>query len=68
MVFFETSAKTAEGVEDAFTKATKHILNGILGGNYDLNSSEAIGIKPGNQAPKIKNSLPLQEPKQELPK
>jgi len=41
-------------VEDAFSKATKAILNGILGGNYDMNSAEAIGIKPGNQAPKIK--------------
>jgi len=32
LVFFETSAKTSEGVEDAFVKATKQIYNGILGG------------------------------------
>lgn len=53
-MFFETSAKTSEGVEEAFTKATKHILNGILGGHYDLSSAEATGIKPGNAAPNLK--------------
>ena len=47
LFFFETSAKTAAGVEETFTQATKQIYQGILDKKYDM-EGDAIGIKPGN--------------------
>ena len=47
LIFFETSAKTAENVDQTFIYATKIIYNNIGRGEYDL-ANEAIGIKPGN--------------------
>ena len=47
LIFFETSAKTAENVDQTFNYATKIIYNNIGRGEYDL-ANEAIGIKPGN--------------------
>jgi len=50
LIFFETSAKTAAGVEETFVQATKQIYQGIMTKQYDTDG-EAIGIKPGNVAP-----------------
>lgn len=47
LIFFETSAKTSAGVEDAFVSASKEIYKGILEQRYDMDG-EAIGIKAGN--------------------
>lgn len=47
LVFFETSAKTAKGVDDTFTQAAQQIYSGICAGKFDQDG-EAIGIKPGN--------------------
>ena len=47
LIFFETSAKTAENVDQTFIYATKIIYNNIGRGEYDL-ANEPIGIKPGN--------------------
>ena len=47
-MFFETSAKSAENVEETFIHATKVIHNNVVRGDvYDL-ANESIGIKPGN--------------------
>ena len=51
LIFFETSAKTAENVEETFTHATRVIYNNVLKGDfYDL-ANESLGIKPGNTHP-----------------
>jgi len=47
LIFFETSAKTSENVDQTFIHATKIIYNNIARGEYDL-ANESIGIKPGN--------------------
>ena len=48
LIFFETSAKSAENVDETFTHATKIIFNNVTAGDvYDL-ANESIGIKPGN--------------------
>eukprot|EP01069_Polyplicarium_translucidae_P003646 Polyplicarium_translucidae@DN2370_c0_g1_i2.p1 len=46
LVFLETSAKTAENVEEAFVSTAGSIYQNIQGGMYDL-SNEAHGIKCG---------------------
>ena len=51
LIFFETSAKTAENVDDSFIHATKIIFANVQRGDiYDL-ANESIGIKPGNATP-----------------
>ena len=46
IMFMETSAKTGEGVEEAFRKSVQEIENKIKENYYDLNS-ETCGIKKG---------------------
>ena len=47
LIFFETSAKTAEGVESSFLQSAISINDNIKNGSYDLRTDN-IGIKPGN--------------------
>ena len=47
LIFFETSAKTAENVETSFLQSAITINDNIKNGSYDLRT-ENIGIKPGN--------------------
>ena len=47
LIFFETSAKTADNVESSFMQSAVVINENIKQGNYDLRT-ENIGIKPGN--------------------
>eukprot|EP00474_Spongospora_subterranea_P008538 CRZ08996.1 hypothetical protein [Spongospora subterranea] len=46
LIFFETSAKTATNVEEAFIKTAEQIYSKIQSGIYDVNN-EAHGIKIG---------------------
>ena len=51
LIFFETSAKTSENVEEAFVESTQIIYANIQRGDiYDL-TNESIGIKTGNMTP-----------------
>ena len=51
LIFFETSAKTSENVDETFTHATRSIFKNIQKGTvYDL-QNESVGIKPGNALP-----------------
>ena len=47
LIFYETSAKTANNVEQAFVQSAVVINENIKNGQYDLRT-ENIGIKPGN--------------------
>ena len=47
LMFFETSAKTAQTVQEAFLNSATVINENIKQGKYDLRT-ENIGIKPGN--------------------
>jgi len=49
LIFMETSAKTAENVEEAFLETSKFIYENITNGVYDL-SNEKSGIRVGNDA------------------
>ncbi|KAF4659614.1 Ras- protein Rab-2A [Perkinsus chesapeaki] len=46
LIFLETSAKTAQNVEEAFLQTARKIYENILAGVYDL-SNESHGIKVG---------------------
>ena len=46
MLFFETSAKTGEGLDDIFSNSAKEIAKRIKDNYYDL-SNDACGIKLG---------------------
>ena len=54
-MFFETSAKTAQNVEESFLSTASLILDNIDKGEYDLTNEvklfsinlQSIGIKPG---------------------
>ena len=51
LMFFETSAKTSENVEEAFVESTQIIYANVQRGDtYDL-TNESIGIKVGNVTP-----------------
>ena len=55
LIFFETSAKTSENVDEAFTHAARLIFNNVQRGDvYDL-VNDSIGIKAGNVAPSGRN-------------
>lgn len=60
LIFTETSAKTAAGVEDSFINTAKHINDMIKKGVFDVNN-EANGIKIGPQHtatnPGVNNNL-----------
>jgi len=47
LIFLETSAKTASNVEAAFVRTAEKIYENILTGVYDVETSEAHGIKVG---------------------
>ncbi len=47
LIFFETSAKTSEGVENTFTMAAKQIYQGIITQRYEV-QGDFNGIKVGN--------------------
>merc|ERR1712046_19517 len=47
LIFFETSAKTGENVDNIYLASGKAIFNNIVNNAYDL-SDESVGIKPGN--------------------
>lgn len=49
LIFMETSAKTAENVEESFLETSKYIYDNITNGIYDL-SNEKSGIRVGNEA------------------
>eukprot|EP01066_Platyproteum_vivax_P007709 Platyproteum_vivax@DN3081_c0_g1_i1.p1 len=56
LFFIETSAKTAQNVEEAFIQTARKIYEKIEGGVYDL-SNEAHGIKVGMPTPNYNPSL-----------
>lgn len=49
--FIETSAKTAQNVEQAFINTAREINNNIENGKYNLNDDASHGIKIGLPAP-----------------
>ena len=49
LVFFETSALNAEGVEEAFTTAAREVYDGIITSRFDTDDQgQIVGVKPGN--------------------
>merc|ERR550514_1820330 len=50
LIFLETSAKTADNVEEAFVRTAQSIYKNIQDGRYDV-TNEASGIKVGVAGP-----------------
>eukprot|EP00762_Andalucia_godoyi_P000573 ANDGO_05302.mRNA.1 Ras-related protein Rab-2 len=50
LIFMETSAKTADNVEEAFIQTARAILQKIVNGSFDV-ENEASGVKVGNLSP-----------------
>jgi Ras-related protein Rab-2A len=48
LIFLETSAKTADRVEEAFLSTAEHIYQKIVKGEFDV-SNESYGIKIGKK-------------------
>ena len=51
LIFLETSAKTADHVEEAFLKTAEHIYDKIVRGEFDV-ANESYGIKIGRNPQK----------------
>eukprot|EP01016_Furgasonia_blochmanni_P043112 TRINITY_DN580_c0_g1_i11.p1 TRINITY_DN580_c0_g1~~TRINITY_DN580_c0_g1_i11.p1 ORF type:complete len:251 (+),score=54.00 TRINITY_DN580_c0_g1_i11:67-819(+) len=59
MIFIETSAKTSEGVDEAFLKTAEVILGKITRGDIDV-SNESYGVKVGLEAGKTTENISLE--------
>lgn len=55
LIFVETSAKTAQNVEEAFVRTARQIYDNIQRGVFDV-TNEAYGIKLGPQGSSDNNS------------
>lgn len=58
LIFMETSAKTAQNVEEAFLQTSTIIYENIDRGVYDL-SNDKSGIRVGNESYQIQGSTKL---------
>ena len=66
LIFFETSAKTGENVDNIYLASAKAIFQNIMNNSYDL-SDEQVGIKPGNAPAQFKaKKNPFQKSSQAL--
>ena len=63
LIFMETSAKTAQNVEEAFLQTSTIIYENIDRGVYDL-SNDKSGIRVGNESYQIQGSTKLDNRKQ----
>jgi len=63
LIFMETSAKTAQNVEEAFLQTSTIIYENIDRGVYDL-SNDKSGIRVGNESYQIQGSTKLDNNRQ----